>query len=76
MLNKIKEVFRLCSTYKVLYRCKHLHGTYGLDVPIWTSDAKLVDLVIDDVLKGIAFEPTHAQIRDMRRGKTLRIVKL
>ena len=59
----------------VLYRTDHTGSTlYGVRVPIWWAADRQFDYVADDAVKNLGFEPTHAQIRALRRGETLRII--
>ena len=52
----------------VLYRCVHLQGVYGVRVPFWYSQNKVINTIVDQVLEVCPFEPTSEMIKEMRRG--------
>ena len=77
MLNKVKNWIkqRGIAHQLVLYQTAHTGSTlYGVRVPIWWAADKQFEAIADDAVNNLWFEPTHAQVRDLRRGVTLRVI--
>ena len=79
MLNKVKNWIKQSGMVHqlVLYQTTHTGSTlYGVRVPVWWSAEKQFEAIADDAVKNLGFEPTHSQIRDLRLGRTLRVVDI
>lgn len=57
----------------VLYRCDHLNGLYGVRVPFWINEQKLIDVIVDQVLEHTPYELPHAVIHGYRSGRGIRV---